>query len=114
MSSSQPASGASLQRQGSRLPPMSEALRRSSGDTQRGRSGSRNGVIHRRKTSGGRPASARPARSSLSHNLGPSRDYELHMAINVSSISHISTVERTFACDFFLVIHWLENVDTIR
>jgi hypothetical protein len=36
------------------------------------------------------------------------------MAINVSSISQISTVERTYACDFFLVIHWEESLKTIE
>jgi hypothetical protein len=36
------------------------------------------------------------------------------MAINVSSISQISTVERTYCCDFFLVIHWEESAKTIK
>ena len=53
----------------------------------------------------------------LAANLYKVADYEVHVALNVTSINAISTVDHSFAADFFLVLHWEEpetNLRTIR
>lgn len=50
----------------------------------------------------------------LAANLDKVPTYNVHVAMNVTSINAISTVEHSFCADFFLILHWQEPEKNLR